>query len=160
MECNVVSSAYYDIWHTDIVPRFHWVSCQLEELWTSPTKGKLKETLQSLPTTLGGTYEHNLDRIPKHHCKYVLQVLQWLAFSKHPLALQELSAALEVDIRNGAPVKDDNRVLDPWTVLNMCSNLVTIALECVNKDGVHVQLAHLSIQNYLTSEQIQMGKTL
>ena len=136
-----------------MIPRFRWVSCQLEELRPCITTGQLKKALQSLPKTLGETYERILHRIPEHQCKYVLQVLQWLAFSKCPLTLQELAAALEVDIGDGSPVKDDDKVPEPRVVLNVCSSLVTIAL-----DKNHVQLAHLSVQNYLTSGQIQTGK--
>ena len=40
----------------------------------------------------------------------------------------------------------------------MCSSLVTISPGCFYKDDVQVQLSHLSIQNYLISEQIHKGK--
>src|SRR5882724_10970870 len=122
------------------------------------TTGELKKTLQSLPTTLGETYERILDRIPEHRCKYVLHVLQWLAFSARPLTLRELAAALEVNIVDGSPVNDDDHVQDPQAVLNMCSSLVTISPGRLDKDDVQVQLSHLSVQNYLTSEQIHKGK--
>ena len=138
--------------------RFRWVSCQLEELRPCITPGELKEVLGSLPTTLGETYERILDRIPEHRCKYVLHVLQWLAFSARPVTLRELAAALEFDIGNGSPVNDDDRVRDPRAVLNMCSSLVTIAPGRVDKDDAQIQLSHLSVQNYLTSDQIQTGK--
>ena len=40
----------------------------------------------------------------------------------------------------------------------LCSSLVATVWKCFNKDDVHVQLAHLSIQTYLTSEEIKTGK--
>jgi len=122
------------------------------------TTGELRETLRSLPTTLGETYERILDRIPKRHCKYVIQVLQWLAFSARPLTLRELAAALEVDIRDGSTVNDEGQVPDPRAVLKMCSSLVTITPGSFDQDDAQVQLSHLSVQDYLTSEQIQTGK--
>ena len=110
-----------------MIPRFRWVSCQLEELAKCITKGELKKALRSLPRTLGETYERILNRIPEHQRKHVLQVLKWLAFSKRLLTLQELAAALEVDIEGGAPVKDDDEIPVLQAVLNRCSSLVTLA---------------------------------
>ena len=121
------------------------------------------------PKDVGEIYERILNQIPEHQCKYVLQALQWLAFSECPLTLQGLAAAPKVDIEGSAPVKDDNEVPVLRAVLNMCSSLVTITPRCFdeddgyfqltqqrfNKDVVHIQLAHLSVRNYLTSEQIQ-----
>ena len=40
----------------------------------------------------------------------------------------------------------------------LCSSLVAIVQKHFNKDVVHVKLAHLSVQTYLTPEEIQMGK--
>ena len=137
------------------------VSCQLEELaglQMYSTKGQLKKALRSLPRTLGGTYECILNCIPQHQWEYVFQVLKWLTFSKRCLICWELAAALEVDVEGAAPVKGDNEVPVLQAMLNMCSSLVTITPEHVDKDDVHVQLEHLSVQSYLTSEQIKLGK--
>ena len=40
----------------------------------------------------------------------------------------------------------------------LCSSLVATVWKHFDKDDVHVQLAHLSVQTYLTPEEIQMGK--
>ena len=40
----------------------------------------------------------------------------------------------------------------------LCSSLVATVWKHFNKDDVHVQLAHLSVQTYLTPEEIQTGK--
>ena len=74
------------------------------------------------------------------------------------MTLRELAAALEFDIGEDYPVNDDDRVQDPRVVLNMCSSLVTIVPGRADKHEAHVQLSHLSVQNYLTSDQIQPGK--
>ena len=40
----------------------------------------------------------------------------------------------------------------------LCSSLVAIVWKHFDKDDVHVQLAHLPVQTYLTPEEIKMGK--
>jgi len=130
----------------------------MEELREYVTLAELKKTLASLPKTLGQIYERILDRIGDVHCKYVFQVLQWLAFSERPLKLQELAAALEVDFGDGSAVKDEDQVPDPRAVLKMCSSLVTITPGSLDQDDAQVQLSHLSVQDYLTSNQTQNGK--
>jgi len=119
---------------------------------------ELKTTLQSLPTTLGETYESILNRIPEHRCKYVLHVPQWLAFLACPLTLQELSAALEVNIVDGSLVNDDDNVRTHRLCLTYALAWSHISPGHFDKDDVQVQLSHLSIQNYLTSEKIHKGK--
>src|SRR5882724_1212435 len=90
--------------------RFRLVSCQMEELGTYVTPGELKQTLKRLPKTLGQIYERILERIHNDHYKYVLQVLQWLAFSARPLKLRELAAALAVDLGDVSVVNDADQV--------------------------------------------------
>ena len=128
------------------------MACQLEELRTCFTLAAIMNTLKSLPKTLDEVYDRVLLRIPENNREMVHRALQWLVFSKRPLHLQELAAA--VVIETGVSVlSSENSFFEPQDVLNLCSNLVSYS----DHTGL-LGLAHYSVQEYLVSRRIREGR--
>ncbi|KAF8239814.1 hypothetical protein L208DRAFT_1102904, partial [Tricholoma matsutake] len=99
--------------------------------------------LKNLPHDLNQTYQQIFAKIRPHHHGIVLTILQWLAFSKAPLTLDQICEVVGI-------VMDDNKYpkFEPgkkWTrqsVEKNCANLVTVMDE-------EIKLAHFSVKEYL-----------
>ncbi|KAF5253544.1 hypothetical protein FANTH_1615 [Fusarium anthophilum] len=72
---------------------FRWVALQLERLKNCINKEEIDETLQTLPNTLKETYYRVLHDLKGTRRKYVIRVLQFLAYSNFPM---DLEAAVDV----------------------------------------------------------------
>ncbi|VTT56609.1 unnamed protein product [Fusarium fujikuroi] len=131
---------------------FLWVSCQLRMLEDCLDSRRLYEKLNLLPTTLNGTYDRILKDIARHpHMKDGIRVLQMLMFSRSRLTLEQAVDAIAVDTERRPYFEMENRMPDPLDLLSCLSGLVNT----VKHGGELVlQLAHFSVKEYLTSEQL------
>ncbi|KAF8224482.1 ankyrin, partial [Tricholoma matsutake] len=104
---------------------------------------ELTTQLKNLLHDLNQTYQQIFAKIGPHCCGIVLTILQWLAFSKAPLTLDQICEVVGI-------VMDDNQYpkFEPgkkWTrqsVERNCANLVTVMDE-------EIKLAHFSVKEYL-----------
>ena len=139
--------------------RFRWVTCQLDVLAECSNLSGLRKALHSLPTTLEETYDRILLSIRRESRRDVVELLQWLAFSVRPLTLLEMGEVFAID-RDKHRFDPDRRPRKPRAILGVCSSLVKVSYTD-NYGTVSVcefgtlSLAHLSVKEYLISEQIR-----
>ncbi|KAF8230488.1 hypothetical protein L208DRAFT_121029 [Tricholoma matsutake] len=106
---------------------FQWVAMQLDALNDCDSYDELTTQLQYLPHDLNQTYQQIFAKIRPHRHGIVLTIMQWLAFSKVPLSVDQICEAVAIVI-------DDNQYprFEPgkkWTrqsVEKACANLVTV----------------------------------
>ncbi|KAI9704589.1 MAG: hypothetical protein M1820_005502 [Bogoriella megaspora] len=152
---------------------FRWVACQLDMLkklrLTSPAH--IHRTLTSLPPTLDETYIRILQGLET--CQQeAYTALQWLAFSVRPLSMKEVAEACIVDTQDHSHV-DEQRRFSCEEIFDLLPSLVTQSgtkftwdrrLDYSFSSGssykqdtgyTMVQLAHMSVKDYLTSDRIR-----
>jgi hypothetical protein len=137
--------------------RFRWAACQLDILEKCPDLLKLRESLRSLPKTLEETYGRILAGIDENYRDYAIRILQFLAYSEQPLAIEEAVDALAVDPSGETPFDPELRMPQPQDIMKKCSSLVTLTIRPNDHDtgqSMILQLAHFSIQQYLKSGRI------
>ena len=139
--------------------RFRWVTCQLDVLAECSNLSGLRKALHSLPTTLEETYDRILRCIRRESRSDVVRLLQWLALSARPLTLLEMAEVFAID-RDKHRFDPDRRPRKPRAILGVCSSLVKVSYTddygtvSVCEFGT-LSLAHLSVKEYLISEQIR-----
>jgi ribosomal protein RSM22 (predicted rRNA methylase) len=99
------------------------VAFQFKELQDCYTPADLKKQLNHLPKDLDAMYDQMLSKITKKNHLHAHKILQWLAFSAHPLGLAEIAEVVAVDLQS-LHFDPDHR-LHPQFVLDMCAGLVT-----------------------------------
>ncbi|KAK2478562.1 hypothetical protein H9L39_11050 [Fusarium oxysporum f. sp. albedinis] len=77
---------------------FRWVSLQLERLKDCINKEEVNTTLETLPTTLQETYYRLLNELTNTRRKYVIRILQCLAYSDIPMELEAAVDALAINL--------------------------------------------------------------
>ncbi|EIM82435.1 uncharacterized protein STEHIDRAFT_141728 [Stereum hirsutum FP-91666 SS1] len=137
---------------------FRWAFCQLEALQKCGTPAKLLEALKTLPRTLDETYERTLMAIPEDDRAYAKRILLWLAFSLRPLTMNEAAETMTLtlhfdDMSQKPHFSDQERPFSSSYVLETCSSLVDKRVDYQN--GIHVQLAHASVKEYLIQSRIR-----
>jgi hypothetical protein len=109
-----------------IMPRFRWVTCQLDMLRRCTSISTIRKAMTALPKSLDETYDRLLLGIDEVHQPEVMKILQALTVSRHPLTLEETVEILAVDLEATPPrFESDSRLLDPRSILSMCSSLIT-----------------------------------
>jgi hypothetical protein len=110
-----------------------------------------------LPKNLNQTYDQIIFQIDELHQQDVLKTLQALTVTQESLTLEEIVEILAVDLDSHPPHFDpDSRLLDPRSILSMCSSLVTTVKTSrrtayPEKENVtYLKLAHASVADYLT----------
>lgn len=111
----------------------------------------MRNALQSLPGTLRETYANILERIAPEDWKYAREALFWLSFVKKPLTLRSLNEAVVVD-ESSTVFDEDMMLLPPNVLLHICQGLISM-----DQFG-HVNLAHSSVKEFLTSEWIRASR--
>ena len=142
------------------LPRFRWVTCQLETLRHS-LPSTIRRALDYLPESLDETYDRILKGIPRARQEYAQHLFQCAAESIRPLRVEELADILAIEFETGELPRyyinwrPDNSEEE---VLSICSSLITI----VDIDGSRdVRFSHFSVKEYLTSERLaNAGKGL
>jgi ankyrin repeat protein len=101
-----------------------------------------------MPDTLGETYTQILTQ-NKEHRRDAIRILQFLTFSDQPLTVGEMVDAIVVEPGGKIPFDFELRLRIPEEVADICPSLVSIVAK---RDKQIVQLAHLSVKEYLTSD--------
>ena len=119
----------------------------------------LRKALKSLPPTLDETYVRILCSIPDEYHSYAFKVFQWLAFSLHPLSLQQVLEILAVDEETNTGFDPENRLQDQRDIFTICSSLVTTVTRTQpgKQDVEELRLAHYSVKEYLVSDRVTHG---
>ena len=116
------------------------------------------EGLTFVAATLEETYNRILLCIRKDSRSDVVRLLKWLAFSARALALSEMAEVFAID-RDKLRFDPDQRPRELRAILDICSSLVKVS-HTDDGDTISVRgsgtlsLAHLSVKEYLISEQI------
>ena len=112
---------------TDPLNRFRWVALQLTELEKCLSKYEIDKQLAELPEGLDETYNRILKNIDKKYRADTKMFLQWLAFCKRPMTIEEIAETITVDFSSDeCPVfNQDKRYANPWDVLVRCSSFVS-----------------------------------
>ena len=136
-----------------MMPRFQWVICQLDMLRRCMSVSAIRKAMSALPKSLDETYDRILLGIDEIHQPEVMKVLYALTVSVNQLTLEEIVEILAVDLEATPPrFEPDSRLLDPRTILSMCSSLVTTSRveQWDAIGGKTLRLAHASVADYLT----------
>ena len=105
--------------------RFRWVVLQLAELAKCSSRYEIDKQLAKLPKGLDEIYNRILKNIDENHRADTRIFLQWLAFCKRPMAIEEIAETITADLSDKYPVfNPDKRYADPRDVLVRCSSLV------------------------------------
>ena len=110
----------------DLLLRFRWLVLQLAELEECVSQYEIETQLGKLPEGLDEIYERILKKIKKKHRADTRTFLQWLAFCKRPMTIEEIAETITADFSNECPVfNQDKRYTDPQEVLRRCSSFVS-----------------------------------
>ena len=106
--------------------RFRWVVLQLAELEECSSRNEIDKQLAELPEGLDEIYDRILKNINKKHRADTRTFLQWLAFCKRLMRIEEIAETITADFSEKFPVfKHDKRYADPRDVLVRCSSFVS-----------------------------------
>ena len=112
--------------------RFRWVVLQLAELEKCSSRYEINKQLAELPKGLDEIYNRILRNIDEKHRADTRMFLQWLAFCKRPMSIEEIAETITVDFSDNYPVFNrDKRYTDPRDVLVRCSSFV------IESEGKH-----------------------
>ena len=155
--------------------RFRLAACQLGAIQECCDYPSLTETLANLPGDLNAMYGRILESLSARRKSYTIKLLKFLAYSKRPLTIEEAVDDVATDPNKIPGFEPKNRMPKPREILRFCSSLVTITdvvdselgwisdepsthrdIEQHKKVGGHsiLQLAHLSVREYLTSNHV------
>ena len=145
--------------NTKIMNRFQWAVCQIDTLRKCRNRMALRQALTTLPQTLGETYERILCAINENDSEYAIRILRWLAFCCRPLLVEEMAEVVAINVERSPAFNGEEVLEDPLEVLGICSSLVTItATEDHSPTKRIVTLAHYSVKEYLSTEQILQSR--
>ncbi|KAL8668405.1 MAG: hypothetical protein Q9168_006962 [Polycauliona sp. 1 TL-2023] len=136
---------------------FRLAECQLDALQKCLNLTALRQTLETLPSTLYATYEQILCSI--NHRQDAIKAFQWILYSEQNLYVEELVDVLAIDAGNEPRFVPDRRMTEQEDVLSICSSLITFDYQ-EDYDGETrpiVKLAHSSVRDYLISQDILRG---
>ncbi|RYP75133.1 hypothetical protein DL771_002594 [Monosporascus sp. 5C6A] len=141
---------------------FRWAACQIDALENCLDYRTLENALASLPRTLDGTYSRILNGIPSEHKQNATRILQFLTFSERPLRIEEAVDAITVDTEGVQYFSPKYRMPDPREISRYCSSLVVMVSAAGHSheeddERVEIQLAHLSVKEYLMSDRLDSG---
>ena len=107
--------------------RFRWVALQLAELGKCSNRYEIDKQLADLPKGLDEIYNRILKNIDEKHRADTRTFLQWLAFCKRPMTIEEIAETITADFSTEeSPVfNQDKRYADPRDVLVRCSSFVS-----------------------------------
>lgn len=155
--------------HSDGI--FRWADLQMQELAGKLRQKDVEKALKHLPKNLGQTYERMLHQIDQNDYKEeAWAVLNWLAYSRRPLTLAEVSeiAAFEVIQSDGdlyeLAFDPANRFENPWEIRRILGGLVTVsasdiddrleATDTIDSRDVTLLFSHFSVREYLESNMV------
>jgi hypothetical protein len=104
--------------------RFRWVVLQLAELEKCSSRHEMNKQLAELPRGLDEIYNRILKNLDEKHRADTRTFLQWLAFCRRPMTIEEIAETITVDLSEDRLVNQDKRYTDPRDVLVRCSSFV------------------------------------
>ena len=117
----------------------------------------IRRVLNELPTTLDDTYERMLQGIPKEKFEHASRLFQCMVAAVRPLRVEELAEifAIEFGSNDTLYLVVDWRPEHPEeAVLSTCSTFITI----IDDEGSKIaQFSHFSVEEFLTSDRLQMS---
>jgi hypothetical protein len=113
----------------------------MDRLCELPTDAQRRKALDELPKGLNESYERVLVRIKDSAVHLVQHTLYWIVYASPRLRIVKLLEVLSLDEKNRL---DPEAVPGEDEVLRCCSSLV-------RKSGDYLELAHSSVQEYLSS---------
>ncbi|KAK6496051.1 hypothetical protein TWF481_002076 [Arthrobotrys musiformis] len=144
---------------------FRLVACQLDVLENCLDYRTLRKALKSLPGTLDETYARILRNIPEEYKQGTIRILQFLMHSERPLTIEEAIDIIAIDTEGDEYSFDPKyRMPNSDEILCYCSSLVAGVpgqysnfenpAKKTNQGFTGLQLAHLSVKEFLASDQI------
>ena len=111
----------------DPLLRFRWVVLQLAELEKCSSRYEIDKQLAELPKGLDEVYNRILKNIDEKHRADTRTFLQWLAFCKRPMSIEEIAETITADFSSDKYLvfSQDKRYADPQDVLVRCSSFVS-----------------------------------
>lgn len=104
----------------------------------------VRNKLDTLPTTLTGTYDDAMERIESQdpdHKRIAFKAMAWVSYAFRSLSLKELQHAIAVE--PGDTVLDEELVMDGQSITSLCAGLVI-----VDQRTNVVNLVHYSTKSY------------
>jgi hypothetical protein len=104
------------------------VALQLSALNNCDSADEVTTQLKSLPYDLNQSYEQFFAKLSSHHHEIVLIIMQWLAFSKEPLSVDQICEAVAI-VKVGEdqhPEYQPGRKWNRLSVQRVCADLVTV----------------------------------
>jgi hypothetical protein len=104
------------------------VALQLNALNNCDSVDEVTTQLKSLPCNLNQSYEQFFSKLSLHHHDIVLVIMQWLAFSKVPLSVDQICEAVAI-VKVGEDQHPEYQPGKKWNRLSVervCADLVTI----------------------------------
>ncbi|KAH8817561.1 ankyrin repeat-containing domain protein [Flagelloscypha sp. PMI_526] len=132
--------------------QFRMVACQIDILRQVTTFDQLQRSLNSLPTTLGETYDYILEKIPMAVRNQAHLLFAILSFAPEPISAHELSGLLAVEFGDeGDPtqlpvLQERNQMVDPLDVVDLGTSLVS---RVGDYGETSLLLAHASVKEHL-----------
>ncbi|ENH71250.1 Putative ankyrin repeat protein L25 [Fusarium oxysporum f. sp. cubense race 1] len=121
---------------------FRWVALQLERLKDCINKEEVNTTLETLPETLQETYYRVLNELTSTRRKYVIRILQFLAYSDIPMELEAAVDALAINLT--AP-PGSRFVMKELCKIRRFEN------RAARHRATFLQLAHSSVKEFILS---------
>jgi len=87
----------------------------------------VRKKLDSLPTTVKGTYDEAMSRIngqEEDHMAIAMKSLAWITYAFRPLLLRELQHAIEIE-PNSVEL-DEEALVEGHSIISLCAGLVVI----------------------------------
>lgn len=110
--------------------------------------------LQDLPSDMEGVYNCILLSIPDAYAAYAHRAFQWMAYSGRQLFLDEVAEAAVLSW--DCSIDLDNRFPNPYDIVDICSNLVTITSDTKHEAKRNwISFSHYSLKEYLLSNTIK-----
>ena len=104
----------------------------------------VRKKLQTLPTTLTGTYNEAMQRIENQepdHKSIAFKTLAWISYAFRSLSLKELQHALAIE--PGDTALDEELIMNGQSITSLCADLVI-----VDQRTNAVNLVHYTTKNY------------
>ncbi|KAF2644041.1 hypothetical protein P280DRAFT_496496 [Massarina eburnea CBS 473.64] len=148
---------------------FRWAACQIDILKDCPDPLSLGRALASLLKDFYSMYNRIINEIPEHIRPNAIKMLQFMTYSKRSWTRPELVDIVATDVDTDPSFPPSYRMPDPTEITRYCPSLVkTIILRysivhngrqipnVLNVPNEHTrpQLAHASVKEYLTSDQL------
>ena len=112
-----------------------------------------------MPGELDELYKETLARIQKQsrsNRELGMRILGWITHTKRPLSVDELRYGLAVeysDVPGYLEEFDEDNLLPPWSLVDVCEGLVII-----DSNSQVVRLVHYTTQQYLDKARMQLFK--